>query len=244
MTKEQVIKLILLLRPKYYNRFTWLVVLAGISLVTPSIFENILNEFLKTKFHFNIISEQDGLYGITLIIGGLIYNGWVHYLELKRENVWENTKREENIKNTIHDSKIFETSDNILNEEELNTILNQLYNHEINLDNIKKIWAYNNYYKLNSNKFLNKELSAKNEAFSENLKELSTFLATKFFPAKHSEAIFEMLPEQNWDKTTLGVTEEGEKRYTKFTHDLNELLKRVDQTYREYRETIKKILKV
>ena len=140
MDKSKVLEIVVnFLRPKYYNRITWAVVVAGLGLVCTSLFELILNEILKSKFKINIISEQDGIYGVLLVFIGLTYNLAYHFIELKREELGAITKREETDRNATHDTRIFEESNKILNEDELDRILNQLSGgHETYMTEIKK----------------------------------------------------------------------------------------------------------
>jgi predicted nucleotidyltransferase len=85
---EQITKLIKLLRPKYYNILTRILVVGGLTLLVKSIWVDILNLFLE-KFKFSIIGEFDWLLGLIVIIIALTYNTIHRYLELKFENTSE-----------------------------------------------------------------------------------------------------------------------------------------------------------
>ncbi len=72
--KEFVLELVRLIRPKYYNRITWILVSAGILLIAPPLTTVILHFFISSISKFNLIGEYDILWGFLLIILGLIFN--------------------------------------------------------------------------------------------------------------------------------------------------------------------------
>lgn len=83
--KEQIFKLIRLLRPKYYNIITRILVIGGLTLLSKPIWIDVLNIFLD-GFKFSLIGEYDWLLGLIIIIISLVYNTIHRYLELKFEN--------------------------------------------------------------------------------------------------------------------------------------------------------------
>ena len=85
---DQIIKLVKLLRPKYYNILTRILVVGGLTLLSKPVWVDILNIFLS-GFKFSIIGEFDWLLGIIVIIIALTYNTIHRYLELKFENISE-----------------------------------------------------------------------------------------------------------------------------------------------------------
>ncbi len=85
---DQIIKLVKLLRPKYYNILTRLLVLGGLTLLSKPVWVDILNIFLS-GFKFSIIGEFDWLLGLIVIIIALTFNKIHRYFELKFENTSE-----------------------------------------------------------------------------------------------------------------------------------------------------------
>lgn len=245
MNKDKIIDaLIGFLRPKYYNKITWTVVIAGVSLVSTSIFETILNEILKNNLKINIIGDQDGIYGLILVFLGLAYNVSGQFIELRRDQFDSKAKGDDASRNLNHDLEIFKTSDKLLNEDDLDRILDRLSGgHEAYWDELTKIWEYNKYFKLKSNKFLTDKLSKTNSTCYEALEKLSSFVGAKFFVTKYDPKILQMHPELNWDRTRMGVPDGGEKKYNEMVVELNNLIRTVDKTYGEYRVTVKEILK-
>jgi hypothetical protein len=78
---DKIGKLITLLRPKYYNVLTRILLTAGIALVSKPIWIDILNLFL-VGFKFGLIGEYDWALGLALIFLSLIYNTINRYLDL------------------------------------------------------------------------------------------------------------------------------------------------------------------
>jgi hypothetical protein len=246
MDKSKIFDFILkFLRPKYYNRITWVVVVAGVSLVSTSLIEIILNEILKRRFDIMIISQQDALYGVILVALGLTYNLGIHYIELSRDVINSSYIKEERAKNLEHDFQIFRASNLILDESEINSILGRLDGgHEVQWDNIQKIWKYLDYFSLRSNEFLSSDLSALNKVHAEALFNLKEFIKLKFFSSKNDVKTYQLHPELNVERTTFGVTAEGEKRYYKLVEELDGLIQQVAESNRAYRRAIKETLRI
>lgn len=86
---EKLERIIKLLKPKYYNRITYLIVLTGCSLLTKPIWLDILNAILETsndnndKIQFALIDNWDWLIGLFLIALGLWWNTRNRMLDLK-----------------------------------------------------------------------------------------------------------------------------------------------------------------
>lgn len=79
---DKIIGIIKLFSPKYYDRITKIIIVAGIGLLSKPLWVDILNIFLY-EFKFNIIGENDWVIGLALIVIALIYNTILSYLFLK-----------------------------------------------------------------------------------------------------------------------------------------------------------------
>ena len=78
------INIIKLLRPKYYNIITRILVSAAIPLLAKPLWIDIVNVFLdKTKI--GIIGEYDSFIGVIVVIIALTYNTVHKYLDLRYE---------------------------------------------------------------------------------------------------------------------------------------------------------------
>lgn len=83
--KEFVFGLLRFLRPKFYNKITWILIIGGLGLFSTPIFERIINAFTEKYFDFPISDENASIYGIIIIALALMYNLSVNYLEFRTE---------------------------------------------------------------------------------------------------------------------------------------------------------------
>jgi len=84
MRIEEIGVLIKLLRPKYYNRITKILVVGGLALLSKPIWIDLLNLALG-EFKLSVIGEFDWLLGLIIIVLALLYNSYHRYLDLKHE---------------------------------------------------------------------------------------------------------------------------------------------------------------
>lgn len=82
-TKTFVLELVKLLKPKYYDKVTWVLVGVGLLLVSRPTPSQILNEYLKRNYQFEIFGKYDMLIGFILIFAVLIYNTIIKSRELQ-----------------------------------------------------------------------------------------------------------------------------------------------------------------
>ncbi len=73
-TFDQLVRLIRLFRPKFYNKLAWLVVISGLALLTTPIWEQVLVTLLRSKFNLHISVGNDQVIGLTLVVFGLFYH--------------------------------------------------------------------------------------------------------------------------------------------------------------------------
>jgi len=100
ITIENLVQIWKLIKPKFYNKITWLIVSCGLILIAPPLWSVILNQFIEKHTDYKIIGEYDELIGIILVLIGLIYNIYSQWIS--------NYKPPENIieDSTISDSNI------------------------------------------------------------------------------------------------------------------------------------------
>jgi hypothetical protein len=84
MNIKMIIEIFRLLRPKYYNILTRILVVGGLALLSKPIWVDILNVFFM-QLNFSLIGEYDWLVGLVVILIALIYNTVHKYLDLKYE---------------------------------------------------------------------------------------------------------------------------------------------------------------
>mgnify|MGYP006087152971 FL=1 len=90
---EKLEKIIKLLKPKYYNRITYILIISGTSLLTKPLWLELLNWSLDTtnenseKIQLSIIGQWDWLLGLFVIIIGLYWNTKNRLIDLKTEKI-------------------------------------------------------------------------------------------------------------------------------------------------------------
>lgn len=85
--EEPTARIVKLLKPEFYNKITWLMVISGLALMGTPLLERILNAILKTNFSLSIMDNNASQVGITLVVIGLIYNVVRAYLDQKQHTI-------------------------------------------------------------------------------------------------------------------------------------------------------------
>lgn len=67
-------RLINLIKPKFYNKLTWFVVGAGLTVISKPIWVEILNIVLEKNYQLNITEGNDSIVGFLLVVIALVYN--------------------------------------------------------------------------------------------------------------------------------------------------------------------------
>jgi archaellum biogenesis ATPase FlaH len=67
------------IRPKFYNRLTWTIVISGLALTGSSLLSEVFRSVLEQKYQL-IIPSTNPVYGIVLVSVGLCYHLAAHYL--------------------------------------------------------------------------------------------------------------------------------------------------------------------
>ncbi len=92
---KDLIEIIKLLKPKYYNKITYLLVICGTSILTKPLWLDIVNWGIETTdknyktINIPLIGAYDWIIGLFLIIISLVWNTYNRYLDIKSENVSE-----------------------------------------------------------------------------------------------------------------------------------------------------------
>ncbi len=129
---KELIQIWRLIKPKFYNKITWLVVSCGLIMITPPLWSIIVNQFIEKHTDYKIIGDNDTFIGIVLILIGLIYNilsQWTNKIE-SPENIIDDS--------TITNSNVFQGGSNmtvnntfniyVYNEESLRQVLETIDN--------------------------------------------------------------------------------------------------------------------
>lgn len=99
---ERVINLI---KPKFYNKLTWLIVGFGLGTISKPLWLEIANTVLNKNYQINITNENDTIVGFLLVITALVYNLITVYVDKFLISKQETLKQE---KWLIKDKLLFE----------------------------------------------------------------------------------------------------------------------------------------
>ena len=234
-----------LVKPKYHNRLAWVVVIAGLGLVSTGILEKLVNLFLKARYNLTLTDETDSYIGLALVLIGLGYHLWMQ----KIIGGLERAEAEVNFKERIeHDRKLFAEADGILAESKLFGLLDC-----IGADHSYCVSWTSDYIELceflgqRSNRFLDEALREAAAGLKHSMDDLHTFIGKNFFDYdkdRYSEDLRMCLqPEWNVDRAGSGTPEERQK-YDALGDKLAELIKRVEVEYAGYRDAVKETLAV
>lgn len=62
------------IRPKFYHRITWFVVVSGVALMSTTLLEQLISYFLKINFEISVSGEDDVVWGFALVAIALTYH--------------------------------------------------------------------------------------------------------------------------------------------------------------------------
>lgn len=235
-----ILKLVELLQPRFYNRITWLIVIAGIAMMSTPLWEKIANELLKKELEISISDGNDAAWGFALCVLGLVYHmANTGFYELVKTN--EACARKD--RERQHDVAIFQKANALLTEEQLSDFLHNLKaDHSCYTDTADKLDNFLQFLAATSNQFLTPQLASEANELQLAWKDLGHFISNKFyiFPNNQTEPPFRlcMAPYLNMDRDGNGSLEQILK-YDKLIAELDELSGKLDSCYRRFRATIK-----
>ncbi len=224
MTTKELIRFFI---PKFYNKVTWLIVSAGLSLLSKPLWIDILEAILQKELNITIPGVNDQLIGLIVIVIGLIYN------------VYMGAFSPSTIKKKEHDKLIFEKLDSILSESEIKNIWNVIIGSlMIRLNNNEKINSF--IENGDEYRFLNKRIENRKKNLIVALDSLSDLISTDFFshPNKSINDIICLRPD--WDQEKTGVyNEELDKKFQKLRVELRKRVFKSEEEYKKFRSLVK-----
>lgn len=235
------IKILEILRPKFYNRLTWVVVIAGLSLMTTPIWTLLLGKFLENNFDFSITGESDLAWGFSLCVSGLLYH--LAITEIHEFLLAKNTK-EKNQKTQKHDSELFMKLADSLPEEYLNRLISYIETEDaIKWDDHRKIESFILLADETGHSFITPELKVSTKKLTSALSELIRFISRNFdeYPYGQGVANFKMClaPQLNCDRA--GSWEDGPK-YDALVKEMMSLTQDISTSYKKWRTSVKDAL--
>ncbi len=240
---DNVLKLVKLLKPEFYNKMTWAVVIAGLSILSTTLIEKLFNVFLEINFNLKVTDGDDALIGFSLVLTGLLYHYFSRRYELRE--IFRN-KKENNIKREIHDSKVFEKLDQLMSESTLKSILDWIgTDHSYKLDQKQIIDNFcheasnRNYY------YINDKIENTKQELVTSLCNFSDFLSLNFFVFPKNQSPSNrccLYPDLNIDRSNSVPSQKEEEFYLEKETEMLSLIDISYEKYLKYRLTVKREL--
>ena len=238
-----VLRLIELLRPRFYNKITWLVVFSGLIMMSTPLWELVATEILKREFNISVSGSNDAAWGFALCVLGLAYHmaNAGFYDLLKRNEIRARKEKERN-----HDIAIFLEARLFLNDQQIEDFVYTLqYDHSYYMDKRGQVEGFAFFLASTSNRFMTLSVAKAVERFIAAWSKAENFLSYKFdvFPNNQAEPPFRlcMTPGLNMNREGDGSTEQVE-RYNELTSELKHISDALIVEYRTLRSEIKSAL--
>lgn len=237
---EFILKIIKLLKPEFYNKLTWSVVIAGLVLMGTPLWEEIVSSLLNKEYNLNLTPGGNTPWGFALVISGLIYhlisNSLLKFVEYKNKENTESGKHK-------HDVKIFENSKTILTEKNLNYFLYSLLSdHSYVTKESRELHNYSEYHSTQESEYIDKELRDVSIKMSKAIDSLLSWMSVNFWVYPNKQPVGNMRlcmhPQLNMDREGDGKPEDF-IQYDKHTDNLTDLSNNVTNAYTEYRKLVK-----
>jgi len=240
MTKKELLdfiyKLIKLLKPEFYNKITWAVVIAGLALLSTSLIDKIISAVFELSFQIKLTDRNDAVIGIALVIIGLGYHLLIRKMEISE--TFKNNKIESD-KKTKHDTDIFHASESIMDEATFKNIIDWIAtDHSYESDQVKKLDDYYFHCREHNNAYINSELEEAKSGFLDKLYTLREFVSYNFFVYPNNQPSakrFCMHPEKNIDRGGDSFSEFYDDKTTELETTINEAY----TAYIAYRKKVK-----
>ncbi|WP_318432168.1 hypothetical protein [Photobacterium leiognathi] len=238
-----VIKLIEVLKPKFYNKITWLIVVFGLSLMTTPLWITILNAILGKTLDLSITNDSDALWGFLLCCLGLAYhllNTSLHEVALSVTSKATLEKKE------LHDKSIFIQLNDIIDEDTLGYIIYYLRSdHSLYRERDERIRNFVIKATSSSNSFLCKDINDKTKLLCESLTKFGHFVDEHFdmYPYNQSSDNYRicLAPQLNFDRAGSWSDSAA---YGQLSDEMEVVIKEVENTYQGWRKSVKEKLYV
>lgn len=239
-------RLISLIRPKFYNRLTWVVVGAGLLLMSSPWWSDLISGFASRYFGVTLPPYESHLgWGLSLVALGLLYHLAVHYFS---EFLQATRAAETRSAHLEHDRRTLSDLVAIMSEFQLAEIVCDLRDQHAYYSSQGRILdAATQHLRAPSTQYIDSEVQAAARALGQSLAYLREWLSLNFFPygqPNGSELRFCLYPELNEDRSSSFPTPEQSRRYDEFAEQLYSTLGKVDCNYAAFRATVKKALAV
>lgn len=242
---EFIIKLIKLIKPEFYNKITWTVVISGLALIGTPFWESIISAVLSKEYNLDLAPGGNASWGYALVVLGLAYNfvtnSLTKYIEYKESNLQENNAIQ-------HDIQVFKASQFIWEENDQKYFFEELLtDHSYWSHDAINPRKYIDYHTSPENEFINEEIQSAVTEMLNHLHELLDWMSVNFwvFPEKQnsSERGLRLCLHPHWNIDRGGFGEpDNFSKYDEVSDKLSELTKIYRDSYVAYRKLVKRRL--
>lgn len=238
---SEVLRVIEFIRPKFYNKLTWLMVVSGLSLMSAPLWVSLANQILDKEFGFTFSGGSDMAWGFSLCVVALLYNlisTGVHELLISE------LKKEKSAKAIAHDLGVYLKLDGIMSEEFLERIISHLETSDaIYKDDLSAIEMFVRTADSASNAFCTEQLKGKTSSLVDSLNELILLVNNDFDEYPYTQVVtnFRMClaPQLNCERA--GSWGDG-PAYAALTDRMMRITGRVSSEYKQWRAAVKNVL--
>jgi hypothetical protein len=221
--------------PRFYNRITWTVVIGGMALISAPLWETLVSALIAKEFDLSAYIPNEPLYGTILVGLGLAYHLGASIIESAKEGQ-PNAKK---LAAQEHDKELARRFLGLATEDEVIYQLEMIGgDHSCNDDRWKILSGIERFGNLAENEFLDPVIQEKMVALHADCKNLTTFMATHFFPMSGNGSRTYLYPELNVDRRGNGSPEDS-ARYNSYAIPMIALVTSAMDNYRILRRAIK-----
>lgn len=247
---DKVLDIIKLIRPKFYNGLTWTMVLAGIGMMSNSLWVGIANGITEKFYDFSILDKFSPIYGLVLIVFALIFNTINLFLDkqeqpkIDTENRGDAGQKEREQKEYEHDMEIYTRESAILGQKEVDYFCDFVgANHSYMNEDINCLWNFYKHEQLSENRYFNDVVLSSRREFAQACRKLSGFISKHFFVFPNfkiqGQLQHALYPDLNVDRGGSGKPDDM-ALYDKYADQLQDLLEEFQSEFESYRLSVKK----
>ena len=228
--------------PEFSNKVTWVVIIAGLSLTSSSILQNILNKILENEFNIKILDGYDSLVGLALITLGLTHNILLQREKTKIEvNGKSNGEIEKETLSREHDLMLYQKITSGFEEFYLTEYISSLTDdHSYSRSEKARLQDLVYYSQEAEYDFLNTELNERFTEFGQALSRVMNWTALHFFHHP-SHIVMEnqtycLYPELNPDR---GGEDDRLGEYNQYALEIVKLTDELLEKYKLFRSSVR-----
>lgn len=238
-----ILKIIDVLKPRFYNKLTWLVVGFGLSLMSKPLWLGIVNELLEAQWQLSITDDSDTIWGFALCCLGLAYHLMSTGLHEVAVAINSKTRLE---REYSHDVKVFNELYELLDEPYLEDLIAKIEtNDSIYFDELNKLSKFLTVASSSSKQFVSKQLKVATTELNQSIDNFRILVRNKFDEYPYGQCVEnfrmclapELNPDRAGDMTDL-------QEYNQLIDTMMQNTKEISSSYAVWRSVVKDILYV